>query len=74
MPIYEYQCLDCQSNVEVLVRNSEKPICPKCGKARLEKQFSVIAAPVAHQSSQSSSEGMCGRPQCMSGGCQGFSD
>lgn len=33
MPIYEYQCNECQERVEIIQRISEGPLthCPKCG-------------------------------------------
>jgi putative FmdB family regulatory protein len=73
MPIYEYNCQDCGHDFEALVRNGEKPEeCPKCGRARLSKKWSV---PAAH-SSQSAPAGCpadapssCGLPGCCGGQC-----
>lgn len=33
MPIYEYQCLDCSKQHELIVRHNDNPltICPDCG-------------------------------------------
>ncbi|QDV72376.1 FmdB family zinc ribbon protein [Botrimarina mediterranea] len=46
MPLYEYQCKDCDRDVEVLVRSeAEKPECPECGSGRLVKLLSVCASP-----------------------------
>lgn len=42
MPIYEYKCSSCGCKFEKLVRGKEKVTCPQCGKARLEKLFSVF--------------------------------
>ncbi|MGE9296647.1 MAG: FmdB family zinc ribbon protein [Puniceicoccales bacterium] len=62
MPIYEYHCPDCNHDAELLVRSSdEKPVCPDCGSAKLEKQFSTFAAGGAPAPSMSS----C----CSGGGC-----
>lgn len=73
MPLYEYTCQDCRQTSEVLVRGQEAPVCEHCGGRRLDKQFSVPAAPrgVDHSASLPMA-GMCGRPQCASGGCQGL--
>ncbi len=72
MPLYEYQCTACGEAFELLVRGNEKPACPKCGSGRLDKQFSVPAAPAASGSSLPIAErprGGCGKPGCGPGGC-----
>jgi putative FmdB family regulatory protein len=77
MPIYEYNCEACESQVELLIRGSETPVCPECGSKRLEKLLSV---PAAHTGGSKSSlpicetpraGGGCGLPQCGSGMCMG---
>jgi putative FmdB family regulatory protein len=75
MPIYEYTCNDCHAACELLVRNPEDAVCPKCNSIRLEKQLSVIASPNIKSSSSlamstSPAEGGCGLPQCGQGRCQ----
>jgi len=45
MPIYEYQCRDCESQAELLVTASTVPECPACGSQKLTKLLSVVAAP-----------------------------
>jgi putative FmdB family regulatory protein len=73
MPIYEYECRRCHYEFEVLVRASEVPTCPECGTEHLEKRLSVTAAPVAAEGQLPAAPGgLCGRPQCAQGGCQGF--
>lgn len=44
MPIYEYQCLDCQKDHEIIKKFSDKPlkICPACG-GKLKKKLSLSA-------------------------------
>ena len=72
MPLYEYECAACGAAFELLVRSSEKPACPECGSVRLEKQFSVPAAPIASGGSLPLAErpfGGCGKPGCGPGGC-----
>ena len=76
MPIYEYHCPQCQQDQELLIRGQEAPICPKCGSSQLTKLLSV---PAAHSSNGNDlpvcgppEPGTCGRPECGSGGCQGF--
>lgn len=64
MPLYEYQCKDCDREVEVLVRSeSERPECPQCGGGRLVKQLSVCASPSGGSRADAPSTGSCG------GGC-----
>ncbi len=48
MPIFEYTCPACGENFERLVRSHDTPppSCPKCGSAKVEKQFSVFGASV----------------------------
>jgi putative FmdB family regulatory protein len=48
MPLYEYECIDCTKQVEILVSKPDaKPDCPECGSKKLTKLLSVIGAPVA---------------------------
>ena len=75
MPLYEYACEECNHLVEVLVRGSEQPACPDCGRGKLQKQLSVISAAVAGKRLElpacpPPSPGGCGLPQCGTGGCQ----
>jgi len=43
MPIYEYECPNCQFVKEELSlkSNHKRPMCPKCGQAKMEKIMSV---------------------------------
>jgi putative FmdB family regulatory protein len=45
MPIYEYQCLACEHELEVLQKVSDKPLqeCPDCGEPALKKKVSAAA-------------------------------
>lgn len=43
MPIYEYQCQDCQQTFELLVRSSTVPACKACGSTHLQKLVSLTA-------------------------------
>jgi putative FmdB family regulatory protein len=61
MPIYEYACSKCDSEFELLISGSAKPICPQCGSAKLQRKFSTFAA---HQGSASA-------PACAESGCPG---
>ena len=73
MPIFEYQCRQCRGEFELLIRGEEKPRCPTCGSARLEKQLSVPAAHISSSSSLpicgASAPDACGMGRCGSGHC-----
>ena len=45
MPIYEYECLKCGHNLEVMQKVSDEPLtkCPKCKAHKLEKLLSAPA-------------------------------
>lgn len=72
MPLYEYHCEPCNRDHELLIRASEKPVCPDCGGERLTKLLSVPAGhvvggglPVAGQQPFMG----CGKQGCGPGGC-----
>jgi putative FmdB family regulatory protein len=72
MPLYEYNCLDCEREFELLVRGSDQPHCPQCDGTRLAKLLSAPAAHTAGNSfplSQPMPSAGCGRPQCGMGHC-----
>ncbi len=72
MPIYEYVCDNCGHEFEHLVRGSEQPACPSCGKKRLTKSFSVPAAHTAASNGPACparEAGACGVPNCGGGQC-----
>jgi len=43
MPIYEYQCGDCQHELEALQKMADAPLidCPECGGTNLVKKVSA---------------------------------
>ncbi|MBN1443409.1 MAG: zinc ribbon domain-containing protein [Planctomycetes bacterium] len=46
MPIYEFYCPDCHRVFQFLSRRvgvTRRPDCPKCGRAEIEKQFSIFS-------------------------------
>ena len=50
MPIFEFSCLECSKESEILVRSVEwegEAECPSCGSQKLEKKLSVFSAAVA---------------------------
>ena len=64
MPIYEYKCQDCGAKFEKLVRRAEDEVlCPSCGQAHLNQEFSTFAA---HANGGNAKADM---PVCPSGRC-----
>ena len=70
MPIYEYVCRDCKHEFEVLIRGKEQPVCPKCGKKKVDKQLSV---PSAHTTGSGDTacpvQSQCPAPSCCGKSC-----
>lgn len=48
MPLYEFECQDCNENFEKLMRLTgvQEAICPTCGSVRTVKKISTFAASV----------------------------
>ncbi len=74
MPIYEYECSQCQEHFEQLVASSKvRTACPKCGSKKTKRLLSSFAAHSAGASRPCTS-GSCPAPpagagQCASGKC-----
>ncbi len=75
MPIYEFACKQCQSLVELLVRNTKETIevcCPDCGSSELERVLSRVNSVMGPSSSQAGGAASCGGVEhrtCGSGNC-----
>ncbi|MCA9139027.1 MAG: zinc ribbon domain-containing protein [Planctomycetales bacterium] len=74
MPLYEYECAECESNVELLVRSQDEQVeCPKCGNKKLTRLMSAPAAPNMKGNGSSlpvAARGeSCGAPRCCGGIC-----
>ncbi len=43
MPIYEYQCTQCEHSLEALQKIADAPLtdCPECGQPTLQKRISA---------------------------------
>jgi putative FmdB family regulatory protein len=50
MPLYEYECQQCEHTFEILVNSDDTVECPKCHSTRLQRLLSVPAKPPAEQS------------------------
>lgn len=73
MPIYEYQCGECDTRFETLLLASEKePDRCDCGSESIERVHSTFSAQSAASASEACAtpaEGRCGSPPCMGGMC-----
>jgi putative FmdB family regulatory protein len=69
MPIYEYVCLDCKSEFELLrpMSESDKPqACQSCGSEHVRRKLAVVYALSGGHASTDPSGG-CG--SCSGGNC-----
>jgi putative FmdB family regulatory protein len=61
MPIFEYNCCNCDHRFETIVlsTHNKKVSCPKCDSRAVEKQLSVFSSPVSGKESSPSAAGGC---------------
>ena len=48
MPIYEFYCKKCHTIYEFhskSINTEKRPLCPECGRVKLERQISLFSAP-----------------------------
>jgi putative FmdB family regulatory protein len=73
MPIFEYQCRQCSSSFELLVRSGTAVECPSCSSANVVKKLSIFAAhsrhadkalPPCHTGGEGCDLGRCGSGMC----------
>jgi len=73
MPIYEYECRECRTSFELLMRSDTKVACPSCESGRVVRKLSLFAAHVGHspEAIPACATGECGCEQgrCGSGLC-----
>ena len=62
MPLFEYQCADCETTFEEIVLGGTQPRCPSCDGAKLRKLLSAFAVGSGQtvRSSSGDSAGGCG--------------
>jgi putative FmdB family regulatory protein len=48
MPLYAYNCLNCNNDFEQLVRASDVPTCPACGSEKLQQQIAKICVEIKY--------------------------
>jgi putative FmdB family regulatory protein len=70
MPIYEFHCVECDHDSEILVRSADwkGTKCPHCGSPKISKQFSTFAAAGAGEKSFGKKVSPNGG-HCCGGGC-----
>jgi len=71
MPIYEFQCKQCETRFETLVRSSDVPACPKCQGEDLKKLISAHAVGSGAPDTACGSAPCSPAPMCGMGGCGG---
>jgi len=62
MPLYEFQCTECDRTFEELVRAAAaitEVKCPKCGSEHVRRQLSIFASKVSGGSSAVASASSC---------------
>ncbi|HLH42519.1 MAG TPA: zinc ribbon domain-containing protein [Bryobacteraceae bacterium] len=74
MPIFEYQCDDCGTKFEKLIRsaNANGVVCPSCGEHHLTQQYSTFAAHGTGEGDFGADRGLSSEemPACPGGMCQ----
>jgi putative FmdB family regulatory protein len=73
VPIYEFDCQDCQTGFEELVFNRDQTVrCPACGSANLQRRMSTFAVKSGSRF-VSSRGGSCDGCETSGAGCSGCS-
>jgi len=71
MPIYEYFCKNCEKEFELLIRGTQKPVCPYCGGKKLDRQMSAPASPTHANGCPIERGSSDAASYCAHGGCCG---
>jgi putative FmdB family regulatory protein len=73
MPIFEYECKECGSSFELLMRSDTRIACPSCESERVVRKLSLFAAhakkaehavPACHTGGSGCDMGKCGSGFC----------
>jgi putative FmdB family regulatory protein len=48
MPLYSYNCQNCNADFELLVRSSDIPACPSCGSEKLQQQVARVCTEIKY--------------------------
>ena len=74
MPIFEYDCGDCETRFEALVMGSApEPERCECGSPSIERVYSTFSAQTGNsmpEACPTPAEARCDRPACMGGMCE----
>jgi putative FmdB family regulatory protein len=63
MPLFEYQCRDCEKPFEAFVTSDRKAACPTCGSENLRKMLSrlgMVGTTAVKQDTCAAPAAMCG--------------
>ena len=52
MPLFEYRCVSCGEEFELLVRGAQTPTCCACGSATLDRLLTSFAVSSARRSAR----------------------
>ena len=72
MPIFSYECSDCDAAFQTLVRGGETPVCPSCGGVHLDQQLSLVANPAKGGEDAGQQMTCSGEPGPSCGMCPGM--
>ena len=75
MPIYEYQCQDCNTRFEKLVRRASETAelnCPSCGQKHISQQYSTFSAHAGGPAASRSEAPACPGGMCRTPGICGM--
>ncbi len=61
MPIFEYECKDCNGSFELLMRSDTVVACPSCASSRVVRKLSIFASHTKRSENAI--------PPCHTGGC-----
>lgn len=66
MPIFEYHCMDCDKDFEILVFGNQDVCCPTCKGEKVKKLLSTFShkSDSGFSSSHGSSCGSCSATSC----------
>ena len=70
MPLFEFECKNCNNSFEELVRDNgevEDVICPFCGNSSAKKKISTFATKLQNNSGYISASSNISAPSCSSG-------